>query len=323
MNYPILSELFAKNSNLNINLEEKDNPTSWIKEIQQLLNDKGFNAGGVDGVAGPNTLRALENAKNYLFLEFPTLIGKTTFDKLLNMKKIDNYPILRGLFRINPDLTIDLKDKNTDTSWIKEIQHLLNDKGFNAGKVDGIAGSNTLRALENAKNALYLQYPELIGKTTFDKLLNFNPKNQNLLYLPTGGIGRITSPFDPNRKHPITGQIRPHRGIDIGASQGVIIYAVAEGVVSAATNNCKEGNTSCGGGFGNHIRLTHHPQVPFTESVYAHLQSCTVKPGEFCKAGQKIGYLGNTGSSTGPHLHFETWVKGKAIDPLNFFNPIV
>lgn len=59
MNYPILSELFAKNSNLNINLEEKDNPTCWIKEIQQLLNDKGFNAGGVDGVAGPNTLRAL------------------------------------------------------------------------------------------------------------------------------------------------------------------------------------------------------------------------------------------------------------------------
>ena len=322
MNYLILNELFIKNPNLNINLEEKDNPISWIKEIQQLLNDKGFNAGKVDGIAGPNTLRALENAKNYLFLEFPALIGKTTFDKLLNMEKIDDYPILRGLFKINPDLTIDLKDKNTDTSWIKEIQHLLNDKGFNAGKVDGIAGSNTLRALENAKNALYLQYPELIGKTTFDKLLNFNPKNQNLLYLPTGGIGRITSPFDPNRKHPISGQIRPHRGIDIGASQGVIIYAVAEGIVNAATNNCKEGNTSCGGGFGNHIRINHSKAL-FDESVYAHLQSCTVSLGEFCKAGQKIGYLGNTGSSTGPHLHFETWVKGKAIDPLNFFNPIV
>lgn len=54
-----------------------------------------------------------------------------------------------------------------------------------------------------------------------------------------------------------------------------------------------------------------YSKAPFNES-----------PGDFCKAGQKIGYLGNTGSITGLHLHFETWVKGKAIDPLNFFNPI-
>ena len=232
MSYPVLSELFDKNSNLNINLEEKDNPISWIKEIQQLLNDKGFNAGLVDGIAGPNTLRALENAKNYLFLAFPTLVGKSTFDKLLN----------------------------------------------------------------------------------------FNPSN--LLYLPTGGIGRITSNFDPNRKHPITGQNRPHRGIDIGASQGAIVYAVAEGIVNRQVNSCKEGNSSCGGGFGNHIRIS-HSDAPFTETVYAHLQSCFVKQGETCRAGQKIGLLGNTGGSTGPHLHFETWVRGKAIDPLQFFNPIV
>ena len=234
-----------------------------------------------------------------------------------------NFPILSELFEKNPNLNINLEEKDNPVSWIKEIQQMLNDKGFNAGVVDGIAGPNTLRALENAKNDLFLQYPELFGKTTFDKLLNFNPKNKTLLYLPTGGIGQITSNFNPNRKHPITGQIRPHRGIDIGASQGVIIYAVAEGVVNTVVNSCKEGNTSCGGGFGNHIRISHHPEIPFTESVYAHLQSCSVKSGEFCKAGQKIGYLGTTGGSTGPHLHFETWVKGKAIDPLNFFNPIV
>ena len=320
MSYPILSKLFDKNSNLNINLEEKDNPISWIKEIQQLLNAKGFNAGSVDGIAGPNTLRALENAKNYLFLEFPTLFGKTTFDKLIEIEKIKDYPILRGCFRVTPDLTIDLGDKSTSPYWIEEIQSLLNAKGFNAGSVDGIAGPNTLRALENAKNTLYLQYPTLFGKTTFDKLLNFKPSN--LLYLPTGGVGQVTSNFNPNRKHPITGQIRPHRGIDIGASQGVIVYAVAEGIVNTVVNSCKEGNSSCGGGFGNHIRIS-HSKSPFTETVYAHLQSCSVRQGETCQAGQKIGLLGNTGGSTGPHLHFETWVRGKVVDPLQFFNPIV
>ena len=320
MNHPILSELFNKNPHLNINLEEKDNPISWIKEIQKLLNDKGFNAGTVDGIAGPNTLNALKNAKNYLFLEFPTLVGKTTFDKLVEIEKVKDYPILRGCFRVSPDLTIDLAEKTTSPYWIKEIQQLLNDKGFNAGTVDGIAGPNTLRALENAKNTLYLQYPKLFGRTTFDKLLNFKPSN--ILYLPTGGIGRITSKFDPNRKHPITGQIRPHRGIDIGASQGVIVYAVAEGIVNTAVNNCKEGNSFCGGGFGNHIRIGHF-KAPFTETVYAHLQSCFVKQGETCQGGQKIGLLGNTGESTGPHLHFETWVRGKVIDPLQFFNLIV
>lgn len=232
-----------------------------------------------------------------------------------------SYPLLMELFQEKPDFVIDLESKDLPKSWIKEIQTLLNNKGFNAGEVDGIVGPNTLKALEDAKDFLYLQYPELIGKTTFERLLNVN-SIRSKLFLPTNGKGIITSHFNPNRKHPVTGRVRPHRGIDIGGPRGLPIFAVDDGIVSFAATGCREGIFSCGGGFGNFLRI-HHPETPFNESVYAHLQTVLVKQSGFVNKGQQIGTLGNTGSSTGPHLHFETWVKGVAINPINFFNPIV
>jgi murein DD-endopeptidase MepM/ murein hydrolase activator NlpD len=228
--------------------------------------------------------------------------------------------VLKDFFKENPNATIDL-ETISDKALIKEIQELLNDKGFNAGDIDGIVGRNTLNALEKAKEALYLQYPTLIGNLTFKRLLAHQSK-ENLLFLPTNGKGVITSNFNPNRKHPVTGRIRPHRGIDIGAARGTPVYAVADGLVSLSVNFCKEGNQSCGGGFGNYIRVS-HPRLPFSESVYAHLQTSLVSQGQFVEKGQQIGTLGNTGSSTGPHLHFETWTRNIAIDPRVYLNPIV
>ena len=228
--------------------------------------------------------------------------------------------LLRDFFKENPNATIDL-ETISDKALIKEIQELLNDKGFNAGEIDGIVATNNLNALEKAKEALYLQYPTLIGNMTFKKLLAYEPK-KDLLFLPTNGIGIITSNFNPRRRHPVTGRVRPHRGIDIGANRGTPIYAVGDGLVNLSVNVCREGNQSCGGGFGNYIRIT-HTRLPFSESVYAHLQSSLVTQGQFVERGQQIGTLGNTGSSTGPHMHFETWTRGVAVDPRIYFNPIV
>jgi murein DD-endopeptidase MepM/ murein hydrolase activator NlpD len=214
---------------------------------------------------------------------------------------------------IDKNQTVDLTDTK-DRALIAELQELLNSKGFDAGEVDGIAGPRTLAALERAKDQLSLQYPELVGRTTTDRLLKLIPARS--FFRPTDGVGAITSLFG-YRIHPITSRQRLHRGVDIAADRGTPVYAVADGMINLLVANCRGENNSCGGGFGNHIRITHLNNPAFNETVYAHLQTVTVRPGQLVDRGQQIGTVGSTGRSTGPHLHFETWRGGRAFNPLD------
>lgn len=121
-----------------------------------------------------------------------------------------------------------------------------------------------------------------------------NTKVQAGYYVrPTSG--RITSPYG-SRKGGF------HPGVDIGNARGTPIVAAASGVVIEVVRGCVEGRKSCGGGYGNHIEIL-HPNG--TTTRYAHLQSSSVSLGQTVTQGQTIGALGNTGSSTGPHLHYE------------------
>lgn len=125
----------------------------------------------------------------------------------------------------------------------------------------------------------------------------------------------ITSKFG-KRPKPCASCSSNHNGIDIvghGNSNGLGIVAFSSGVVETVQSNCKVGDFRCGGGFGNFIRINHGNGV---ESIYAHLSHVNVKKGEKVKAGNLIGLMGNTGSSTGAHLHFEIRKNGKPIDPL-------
>jgi murein DD-endopeptidase MepM/ murein hydrolase activator NlpD len=103
--------------------------------------------------------------------------------------------------------------------------------------------------------------------------------------------GRVTSPYGM-RYHPIYGENRMHTGIDIGAPHGTPVYAVKDGYVVYK---------GVMGGYGNTILVEHGD----CRTLYAHLSKITVKAGEMVQAGQKIGEVGSTGNSTGPHLHFE------------------
>jgi murein DD-endopeptidase MepM/ murein hydrolase activator NlpD len=114
--------------------------------------------------------------------------------------------------------------------------------------------------------------------------------------------GRITSGFGW-RFHPILGYNRMHKGIDFGAAVGTPVHAVTDGLVSFA------GHFS---GYGNHVRLNHNANLG---SSYSHLSRIIVTPGSRVSQGQVVGYVGSTGLSTGPHLHFEVYVKGAAVDP--------
>ena len=114
--------------------------------------------------------------------------------------------------------------------------------------------------------------------------------------------GPITSRFGP-RRHPILGFVRMHRGLDFQASRGTPVRAAYAGRVVAAGWH---------GGHGNHVRLAHGEGVG---TGYSHLGRIVAAPGAAVAQGEVIGYVGSTGLSTGPHLHYELYRNGRAVDP--------
>ena len=114
----------------------------------------------------------------------------------------------------------------------------------------------------------------------------------------------ITSRQGP-RIHPITGQYSNHGGTDIGASYGSAIYAADSGKVVQSSDGWN-------GGWGNYVMIDHGNGM---QTLYAHMSSRAVSVGQTVSKGQTIGYVGSTGNSTGPHLHFEMYVNGSRIDP--------
>jgi murein DD-endopeptidase MepM/ murein hydrolase activator NlpD len=115
--------------------------------------------------------------------------------------------------------------------------------------------------------------------------------------------GHVTSLYGM-RRHPILGFVRMHAGVDYGARFGAPIYAVADGIVSFAGRH---------GGHGNYVRLEHGGG---NGTGYGHMSRIAVSPGARVSAGQVIGYVGSSGLSTGPHLHFEAYQGGHTINPL-------
>lgn len=108
------------------------------------------------------------------------------------------------------------------------------------------------------------------------------------------------------RIHPIWGDKRFHTGVDLAANQGDPIYAIASGTVTTATYSDAYGynvSISHGSGYG---------------SMYAHMTNYVVSAGDYVTQGQVIGYVGSTGWSTGPHLHFEIYVNGSTVNPMDY-----
>ncbi len=117
----------------------------------------------------------------------------------------------------------------------------------------------------------------------------------------------ISSGFG-SRIHPIFNVIRMHSGIDLAAAQGTPVFATANGQVVAIDEMCE--------GYGKIIMINHGFGY---ETHYAHLQDFLVTVGQQVKRGEQIGWVGNTGLSTAPHLHYEVLVNGEPIDPENYF----
>lgn len=121
---------------------------------------------------------------------------------------------------------------------------------------------------------------------------------------PLDGL-TMTSGFGM-RNHPILGGARAHTGIDLAAPIGTPVYATADGTVSKA---------AWFGGYGLYVQLEHGNKL---ETRYGHLSRLSVADGQQVRKGDIIGYVGTTGRSTGPHLHYEVRVDGLAVNPLPY-----
>ena len=153
--------------------------------------------------------------------------------------------------------------------------------------------------LSGQDNSLYY-FDSKENEGHYDK--NGKSVKKALMKTPINGA-RLSSPFGM-RKHPIDGFNKMHRGTDFAAPMGTPIMASGDGVIKKAG--------WCGGG-GNCVKIKHNSTY---QTVYAHMSKFArgIKPGVRVKQGQTIGYVGSTGKSTGPHLHYEVIVNGKKVN---------
>ncbi len=144
--------------------------------------------------------------------------------------------------------------------------------------------------------------------TSLDRAGPGNPTERPVVSIPSrmpleGSV--LTSSFGM-RTHPVLGGMRKHHGIDMAAPSGTPVYATADGVVSRADWYSS---------YGLYVSLEHGASL---QTRYAHLSRLAVAAGDTVRKGDLIGYVGSTGRSTGPHLHYEVRVDGVAVNPIPY-----
>ena len=261
------------------------------------------------------------------FLCFVVLLNTPYFETpkdKLQAREIENmklqYEILnRRMDHVNEVLgSIEERDNNVyriyfNASAIPEEQRKAGFGGVNRYKeLEGYNNSelviNTTKRLDVISKELVVQSKSLdeIAKLAKDKekLLAAIPaiqpvKNEDLRAMASG-FGYRSDPFTKIRKF--------HAGMDFSAKTGTPIYATGDGVVTVADNRSS--------GYGNHIVIRHGFGY---ETLYGHMSKYKVKAGQRVKRGDVIGYVGSTGRSEAPHLHYEVHKNGKVINPINFY----
>lgn len=261
------------------------------------------------------------------FLSFVVLLNTPYFEtpkNRLQAREIENlrlrYAVLnKKMDQVNEVIeAIEERDNNIyrvyfNTSIIPEEQRKSGFKGLNRyTELEGFDNSqlviNTTKRIDVLRKELAIQSKSLdeilkLAKEK-DKLLAAIPaiqpvKNENLKRM-VSGFGYRTDPFTKVRKM--------HEGMDFTSKTGTPIYATGDGIVVRADNSAS--------GYGNHIVIRHGYGY---ETLYGHLSRYKCRAGQRIKRGDVIGFVGSTGRSEGPHLHYEVHKNGKPVNPLNFY----
>ncbi len=217
--------------------------------------------------------------------------------QMSELEKRDNH-VYREIFEANP-----IPDSARAKSLEKQKEIKLTE-----GMEDNELAYSIAATVENLINRLNFQKKsyddiELMIKNK-EKLLAATPAIQPV---SNKDLSRMASGFG-YRIDPVYKTVKMHAGLDFAAPQGTPIYATADGVIKLAGNS--------GNGYGNYVVINHGYGY---ETLYGHQYRIKVKAGQRVKRGELIGWVGSTGKSTGPHVHYEVHKNGRHIDPIYFF----
>ena len=239
----------------------------------------------------------------------PTLPKKTETSKAIELVKETDNPKLKkerkswkDFFNITSKAK--LKNELDSLKAILKENSSANNKKWDRQKMQDslilVAQTKMLIHSQNGKNQL----------TQYDFVNKPREKNFSKIVMPLNREISITSPYG-TRMHPIFGASKFHNGIDLAANYENV-YSVLDGIVT------ETGWDNNGGG--NYIKVNHFNRF---ETAYLHLSEIYYRVGEFVKAGFIIAKSGNSGNSTGPHLHFSVKEFGQNINPTHFLNDLI
>lgn len=254
---------------------------------------------GYEQVAKSPRLVYYEKQNEQLRQEYRELLSELQRDEqqLALLKRKDDR-LYRSIFGMDP-IPYSIREAGTGGSPRHSALRTISDPGMVI---------NVFDKLEKLANKAQIQ------QNSFEQLKDRALENQQLLSRKPS-INPI-SPGDPSwltssygyRRDPFTGRLSSHHGIDIAGPFGLDIHAAGDGVVTIAEYNRH--------GYGNEVLIDHG----FGYSTrYAHLQELLVEPGEKVKRGEVIGKMGNTGRSTGPHLHYEVRLNNRTVNPMYYY----
>lgn len=253
-----------------------------LAALQVALHARGLYAGTIDGLESPATTNAIKRFQRRAGLEPDGIPGPQT---------------RRALGRYGRHLLGSRALTRGATGWdVAALQFVLAWHGFPSARIDGGLGVKTERALRRFQRWAGLEADGVAGPTTFAALRRPPPR------CPIGLARPLDAPvgdrFGPRGN-------RFHAGIDLTAPRGTPVAAAAPGRVVFAG--------FAAGGWGNLVVVAHANGV---RTMYAHLATVSVRRKAAVRAGTRLGTVGGTGESNGPHLHFEVRVRGAAVDPL-------
>ncbi|MEO4048815.1 peptidoglycan DD-metalloendopeptidase family protein [Pseudomonas sp. CAU 1711] len=204
---------------------------------------------------------------------------------------------LANIFGYDIDFALDIREGD-EFELIYEEQ-VVNDKRVGSGNI------LSARFTNRGKTYSAVRYTNKQGVTSY---YNADGTSMRKAFIRTPvDFARISSKFSMGRRHPILNKIRAHKGVDYAAPRGTPIKAAGDGRIQLAGRK---------GGYGNTVIIQHGNSY---RTLYAHMQGFAkgIRTGGSVKQGQIIGYIGTTGLSTGPHLHYEFQVNGRHVDPLS------
>ncbi len=246
----------------------------------------------------PNEKRLLKE-KDQLKSEFEFLRGKLDdTEKKINSLSLKDDSLYRTILGIKP-LPKTMKDAGKGGARRKQLNNLNpDDRQMLSSMQDKVEQlSSKTNVLDYSLNEVYKEV--LNNKEKLNHVPAIMPIHNKDLQRTGSGFGM--------RFHPILKIKRMHEGIDFYAMKGTEVYATADGVVESSRYSTT---------FGNVIVISHGYNI---ETLYAHLSKFNVKVGQKVKRGQVIAFVGSTGLSSGPHLHYEVHLDNKEVNPVHYF----